>query len=38
MNLQDFTSVRDLLQLLFAEILQFVSQPKNRFSHTIKRG
>jgi len=38
MNLQDFTSVRDLLQLLFAEILQFVSQPKDKFSHTIKRG
>ncbi len=25
MNLQDFTSVWDLLELLFAEILQFVS-------------
>ena len=37
-NLQDFTSVRDLLQLLFAEILQFVSQLTDRFSHAIKRG
>jgi len=39
MNLQDFTSVRDLeLELLFAEILQFVSQLKDRFSQDIKRG
>ncbi len=37
MNLQDFTSVWDLLELLFAEILQFVSQLTNRFSQTIKR-
>ncbi len=37
MNLQDFTSVWDLLELLFAEILQFVSQLMNRFSQIIKR-
>jgi len=36
MNLQDFTSVWDLLELLFAEILQFVSQLTDRFSQTIK--
>jgi len=35
---QDFTSVWDLLDLLFAEILQFVSQLTDRFSHAIKRG
>ncbi len=35
--LQDFTSVWDLLDLLFAEILQFVSQLMNRFSQSIKR-
>ncbi len=37
MNLQDFTSVWDLLELLFAEILQFVSQLMDRFSQIIKR-
>ncbi len=36
MNLQDFTSVWDLLELLFAEILQFVSQLTDRFSQAIK--
>ncbi len=37
MNLQDFTSVWDLLELLFAEILQFVFQLTDRFSQTISR-
>ncbi len=37
MNLQDFTSVWDLLELLFAEILQFVSQLTDRFSQAIRR-
>ncbi len=36
MNLQDFTSVWDLLEILFAEILPFVSQLTDRFSQTIK--
>ncbi len=31
------TSVWDLLELLFAEILQFVSQLTDRFSQTIRR-
>ncbi|XP_048010437.1 intestinal mucin-like protein [Megalobrama amblycephala] len=38
MNLQDFTSDKDLLELLFAEILQYVPQLTDRFSHDIKRG
>ncbi len=37
MNLQDFTSVWDLLELLFEEILQFVSQLMDRFSQTTRR-
>ncbi len=37
MNLQDFTSVWDLLELLFAEILQFVSQLMDRLYQSIKR-
>jgi len=37
-NLQDFTSVRDLLDVIFAEILQCVCQLTNRLSNSIKRG